>query len=131
MKFCSKNPRSSALLGADKAAAAPQAAGEANPEFTPGETYAFPNPVKNGKNPTIHVECGLADHVELKFYDISGAGIHSAVIPSAPSVINGRYVYEYTWDVSSLASGVYLCHVTALKDGRNPIKILKKVAVIK
>ena len=113
------------------AAAAPQAAGEANPEFTPGETYAFPNPVKNGKNPTIHVECGLADHVELKFYDISGAGIHSAVIPSAPSVINGRYVYEYTWDVSSLASGVYLCHVTALKDGRNPIKILKKVAVIK
>ena len=102
-----------------------------DPEFKAGEIYSFPNPARNGANPTIHVECGLADTVEFNFYDISGAAVRSALVSSQPSVIRDMYVYEYTLDTSNLASGVYLCHITARKDGKDPIKILKKLAVIK
>ncbi len=99
-------------------------------DFTEGETYVFPNPAKAGKKPTIHVEVGIADRVEIYIYDVAGDLQHSAEITEAPSIINGTYAYEYEWNVSNVASGVYICRIIASKNG-DKIKITKKFAVVK
>ncbi|OGS03131.1 MAG: hypothetical protein A2339_05045 [Elusimicrobia bacterium RIFOXYB12_FULL_50_12] len=102
-----------------------------DPEFKLGEVYSFPNPALNSKKPTIHFECGLADRLELKFYDISGSELHSTQIASSPSVIGNKYAYEYTWDTSNIAPGVYIYSVKAEKNGASDIKVLKKLAIVK
>ncbi|MDI6642208.1 MAG: hypothetical protein QME68_07870, partial [Elusimicrobiota bacterium] len=100
--------------------------------FKPGDVYVFPNPAKGGKNPKIHVEVGIADKVEIFVYDISAEFVHSEQISgSAVKQVNGRYYYEYEWDVSSIASGVYICVIHAEKSGEKPIKVIKKLAVIR
>ncbi|OGS46244.1 MAG: hypothetical protein A2539_02635 [Elusimicrobia bacterium RIFOXYD2_FULL_34_15] len=58
-----------------------------------------------------------------------------------PSIINNpptsnfggasKYAYEYTWDISNKASGVYIYLVRAHKAGEKTIKVLKKIALIK
>jgi len=100
-------------------------------DFVLGEYYSFPNPAKNGKNPTIHFECGLADKVEIRIYDISGELVHSVTVNGEPLPVNGRYAYEYTWDISDVASGVYIYCIQAKKSGYPEIKVKKKLAVIK
>jgi len=100
-------------------------------DFVLGEYYSFPNPAKYGKNPTIHFECGIADKVEIRIYDISGELVHSVTVNGEPLTVNGRYAYEYTWDISDVASGVYIYCIQAKKSGYPEIKVKKKLAVIK
>jgi len=100
-------------------------------DFVLGEYYSFPNPAKNGKNPTIHFECGIADKVEIRIYDISGELAHSVTVNGEPLTVNGRYAYEYTWNISDVASGVYIYCIEAKKSGYPEIKVKKKLAVIK
>lgn len=100
--------------------------------FTPGEIYSFPNPVKNGKNPTFHIECGVAEKIDINVYDISGDLVHSKELSSAPNMIlKDKYAYEYEWDVSDTPSGVYVYNICAKKQGEKDIVVSKKLAIIR
>ena len=59
-----------------------------DPEFKLGEVYVYPNPAKNGQAPTIHLECGIADSVNIKIYTVSGREAHEYTITSAPEVLD-------------------------------------------
>lgn len=102
-----------------------------DPTFKLGEVYSFPNPAKRGKCPTIHIESGIADRVEINIYDIAGELVHSSEITDKPEIINGKYAYEYRWNVSNVASGVYIYLIRARKSGKKEIKVVKKLAVVK
>ena len=102
-----------------------------NAAFVQGEVYAYPNPAKGGYQPKIHVECGIADSIEIQIYNIAGELVHKDEITTMPIIKNNKYAYEYTWDISDKASGVYLYLVRANKDGEKTIKVLKKLAIIK
>ena len=106
----------------------------ADATFKQGEIYAFPNPAKL-RNPTFHIEVGIAESVELRVYDVAGHLRHSVGLGGVPSIVdrgNGpRYAYEYVWDVSGVGSDVYVYVVHARKGGYSGIKVIKKVAVIK
>jgi hypothetical protein len=99
-------------------------------DFAEGETYVYPNPAKEGKKPVIHVEVGEADKVEVFIYDVAGDLQDSFEITDAPSIIDGQYAYEYQWDSSDKASGVYIARIVATK-GSDKLKLTKKFAVVK
>lgn len=102
-----------------------------SPDFILGEVYSFPNPIVGAsQRATIHVECGVADVVEIRIYDIAGGLIKEVTIDQEPKVINNKYAYEYAWDTSGVASGVYVYVVRAKKD-ENVLKIVKKIGVVK
>ncbi|PKN00530.1 MAG: hypothetical protein CVU78_00585 [Elusimicrobia bacterium HGW-Elusimicrobia-2] len=98
-------------------------------EFKLNEVYAFPNPAEKS-NPTIHIECGSADKVEIRIYTIAGEPVHSVIITEVPKIIASKLAYEYTWNCSGKASGVYLYLVRA-KKGEKVLTALKKLALIK
>jgi hypothetical protein len=102
-----------------------------NPDFVKGEIYSFPNPAKRGKRPTIHVECGVADKVEIHIYNIAAELVESTELYGSPQTIRNKYVYEYNWDISDIASGVYIYIVRAKKSGEQDIKKTGKIAIIK
>ncbi len=114
----------------------PKRAGSFLPDasFVLRDVYVFPNPAKTGKMPTIHVEVGVADQVQLHIYDIAGDLVHSVVLSDAPQIIDdgtGKdYAYEYKWE-DNIASGVYLCVVRAQKSGYGDINKTIKLAVIR
>jgi len=93
------------------------------------EAYGYPNPAR-GTNPVLRAQVGLADAVQFSIYDVSGALVHEAAAPAAVLTENG-YVYDYAWDVSSVASGVYLVSLCAKKAGETDIRKTFKVAVLK
>ncbi|OGS22805.1 MAG: hypothetical protein A2252_10795 [Elusimicrobia bacterium RIFOXYA2_FULL_39_19] len=95
------------------------------------DIYAYPNPAKNGANSIIHIECGIADNVEIKIYNIAGEKIAQQQIDASnPQIINNTYCYEYTLNANTVASGVYIYYILAEKSGEQPIKVIKKLAVI-
>ena len=53
-----------------------------------GEVYAFPNPARGGQNPTLHIEAGSSDKVEIRIYDVTGELVHSATLRGPPLIIN-------------------------------------------
>ncbi|HCC47151.1 MAG TPA: hypothetical protein DEQ38_03410 [Elusimicrobia bacterium] len=105
----------------------------ADPGFSLGEVYCFPNPAKK-TNPTFHIETGLADKVELKIYDVSGDMVHETVLAAPPQLIDDgqgpQYAYEYPWDVRNVGSGVYIFSMTARR-GDKTLKKTGRCAVIK
>src|SRR3989339_353824 len=102
-----------------------------NPDFVLGEVYSFPNPAKRGRFPTIHIECGIADRVIIGIYNVAAEPIHSTELTDLPLVVNGKYAYEYTWDITDIASGVYVYIIRAKKAGFSDIKAQGKTAIIK
>ncbi|MBI5573839.1 MAG: hypothetical protein HY919_04720 [Elusimicrobia bacterium] len=103
----------------------------ADATFALGEVYSFPNPAKRGKCPTLHIECGVADWVEIRIYNIAGELVDSTEIRNQPMEVRDKYAYEYNWDISDIASGVYIYIVRAKKGGEHDIKKTGKIAVIK
>jgi hypothetical protein len=100
--------------------------------FTLGNIYSFPNPARENAKPTIHVEVGVADSVEVTIYRIDGTLIHSVILTGQPLIIGNDYAYEYTWDTTNdVASGVYIYHVKAAKTGSDDITATKKLALVK
>jgi len=89
------------------------------------------NPAKNGRNPTIHIECGIADKVKVRIFNIAGELVHSKTFTGSPVIKNDKYVYEYPWDVTGIASGVYIAVIDADKQGEDLVREVKKFAVIK
>jgi len=124
-----------------------QAVKEPDPTFYLRDYYVFPNPAKRGKKPVIHLECGIADKVEIKIYNVAAEPVHSVEIDGKQRKSNSGYLwyewgdipkekkfewaYEYPWDISDIASGVYVAHIRATKVGYPEIKVLSKFAVIK
>ncbi len=102
----------------------------ANPSFQLGEAFGYPNPARGGKNPILHFETGIADEVAMRIYDVSGDLIHTISMGNSPAVVDEKYAYEATWDVSSVASGIYVVAATARKDNRTLRKNFK-LAVVK
>ena len=105
----------------------------ADASFKLGEVYCFPNPAKK-TNPTFHMEVGIADKVQLYIYDVSGSLIHETLISGLPQIIDdgqgSQYAYEYIWNASNIASGVYIYRVKAEKNGK-ALKKNGKCAVIR
>jgi hypothetical protein len=102
----------------------------ADPDFVLHDLYAYPNPARN-VNPKIHVELGIADEVEIRIYNTAGELVHSVELPGGnATIMNGKYAYEYAWNTSGIASGVYIYLVRAKKDDKT-IQIMKKVALLK
>src|SRR3989339_376133 len=95
------------------------------------DAYAYPNPAKNGYQPTLHVECGVADYLEIQIFNIAGELVQGDEVYTQPIIKNNKYAYEYTWDISDKASGVYLYLIKAHKANEKTIKVLKKLAIIK
>ena|GEM_PF-3862560 len=105
-----------------------QAAGPST-AFTLGEVYVYPNPAKGGDAPIFHIECGLADSVDIKVYTVSGREAHEATLTAMPAIIDQRYAYEYVWR-GHIPSGVYLYFIEARKGGQR-IKKTGKFAVVR
>ena len=99
--------------------------------FVLGESYSFPNPAVGGQRPTLHIECGLADTVEFRIYNVAGELVHQDRVDYRPTIVNNKYAYEYTWDTSGIASGVYIAVIQAKKGGEQDIRVMKKIAVVK
>lgn len=104
--------------------------GASNSAFMMREAYGYPNPARNA-NPIVHVEVGVADAVQLSFYDLSGQLVHQTVLSDGPRVFGGEYIYEYTWNVEGVAPGVYLVDVLAKKAGQSDLRKSMKLAVLK
>ncbi|MBI5743263.1 MAG: hypothetical protein HY952_01815 [Elusimicrobia bacterium] len=84
--------------------------------------YAQPNPAIGMKHPVIHIEAGLADKVEVKIFDGSGALLEEATITDAPKNINGAYVYEYRFASENTPNGTCAYKVRAYRAGKEPIE---------
>ena len=91
----------------------------------------YPNPAKRGASPTIHLECGIADQIKIRIYNIAGELVYDKTITGSPLTKSDRYVYEHSWDVTNIASGIYISVIDAHKQGEDPIREIKKLAVIK
>ncbi|MFH1784759.1 MAG: discoidin domain-containing protein [bacterium] len=90
------------------------------------EVYSYPNPAKR-INPTIHIDTTVSvDTIEISIYDIAGDLVHSANLDGSSISIGGNSVYEYTWDVSNVASGIYVYRIRT-----EQTTVVKKIAVIK
>ena len=102
--------------------------------FRPGEAYAYPNPARRGAKPTIHVETGLADSVELRIFDIAGSLVHRVELSGPPGVIDDgqgdEYAYEYAWN-EDVPSGTYFCVVRSRKAGEQDWVRTLKLAVVR
>lgn len=102
------------LAGGSPAAAA---AGE----LSFGEVYAFPNPARPGQTPTIHVDAGTAESVEVRVYDVSGRLV---------TTLSRSGSGDLAWDGAGAGTGVYLFVVTARKGGAT-ISTKGRLAVIR
>jgi len=104
-----------------------------DPEFKLGEVYVYPNPAKGGAAPTLHLECGIADKVNIKMFTVSGREAHEYTITASPVALddgNGlSYAYEYTWQ-GHIPSGVYYYFIEAERAGKK-IKKTGKFAVVR
>jgi len=101
-----------------------------DPTFKLGEVYTYPNPAKL-VNPKIQIKCGIADKLEIRIYDLASDLVHSAEIEGNRYLIIGnKYAYQYEWDISDVASGIYIYFIRALKQGEKDIKITKQLAII-
>ena len=105
----------------------------ADPAFRLGEVYVYPNPAKGPDTPILHIECGIAETVNIKIYTVSGREAHEYTITGAPAIIddgNGQsYAYEYPWR-GHIPSGVYLYAIEAQKAGQK-LKKTGKFAVVR
>ena len=98
-------------------------------EFVQGEIYVYPNPARGGAVPVFHVECGVADAVEIRIYTISGREAHETTLGGLPQVVDGRYAYEYAWR-GHIPSGIYMYAIEAQKSGRK-LKKTGKFSVVR
>jgi len=88
------------------------------------ETFAYPNPA-HGAETSIRYRLGRAGRVAMKIYDLSGELIAETPQESRPAGDN-----EYHWDLSRVASGVYLCKLE-VDDGEEAASTLLKIAVMR
>ncbi|HZW39746.1 MAG TPA: T9SS type A sorting domain-containing protein [Ignavibacteriaceae bacterium] len=94
-------------------------------EFFPAaRTYNYPNPVYDNET-FIRYYVGTDANINIKIYDLAGD-----LIAELNSSANGGMDNETKWDVSNVASGVYIAKVEA-SSGGNVEHTTIKIAVIK
>ena len=109
----------------------------AGSEFAFRDLYAFPNPAAGGRRPTIRLQVGRADSVDIRIYDVSGDLVHSAQLTSPPRAIdtgNGKgpqFTQHYARNVGGVGSGIYLYAATAHRSGQADIKRIQKLGVVR
>jgi len=92
------------------------------------EVYSYPNPAKK-VNPTIHVDCGVSDaKVVLRIYTITAETVFEKDISEFYNAI--KNAYEYIWNTSGKASGVYIYLIRATRNGKT-LKKTGKIGLIK
>lgn len=96
-------------------------------DLTLVDAYAFPNPVRGSGPVTIRIQPGPADGVAVRVYDLSGRNVHS----SSDFTKGAQDTFDHVWNVSGVASGVYIYVIAAHKAGQPDIGKTGKLAVIK
>ena len=87
-------------------------------------SYAYPNPA-HGNSTVIRYRLGRGGRVGMKIFDLSGELVEEIPEENRPAGDN-----EYHWDLSRLASGVYLCKLE-VDDGGQAASTLLKIAVMR
>ncbi|MFN0117267.1 MAG: FlgD immunoglobulin-like domain containing protein [Elusimicrobiota bacterium] len=96
--------------------------------------YAYPNPAQKGDIPKIHVEVGVAEHVECLILDSAGEFVRQIENRDFPIILNTpqgpQFSYEFVID-GHLPSGVYRYIVTAKKASETLIRRTGQFTVIR
>lgn len=98
------------------------------------EVYVYPNPSLRSRRPTFHIETTRAvDEIELKVYDVAGDLVDRKALSGMTGTpgAGGSSVYEYSWDASRLASGIYLYRVKVSRMGASIAARTGKLSIIK
>jgi len=96
-------------------------AGELMPRAS---VYNYPNPTE-GQNTTIRYTIGQEADVNIRIYDLSGD-----LVAELPGTGFAHTENEIVWDLSQIASGIYLCRVEA-KGASGGETAFCKIAVVK
>ncbi|MFC1521718.1 hypothetical protein ACFL6Y_04845, partial [Elusimicrobiota bacterium] len=98
-----------------------------------GEVYAFPNPAIKQKEPTLHIEAGIAEEIKINIYDASGELVYEKTLSGPPQLFARagvtRHAYEHMIN-AHLPTGVYLYAVTA-KHGSETIKKVGRLSIVR
>lgn len=87
-----------------------------------------PNPVRSGARMTCHLAVGQADEAQASWYALTGEAL-GHVSALTPVWHGGDLCYEPEVDTGRLASGVYLLVLEAEKEGRSPVRVVRKIVV--
>jgi hypothetical protein len=98
----------------------PPQAGELMPTAS---VYNYPNPTE-GQSTTIRYRLGQEAEVDIRIYDLSGD-----LVAELPGTGFAHTENEVVWDLSDVASGVYLCRVEA-RGGGHQETVFCKIAVV-
>jgi membrane-associated phospholipid phosphatase len=91
-----------------------------------GEAFAYPNPAVGGRSPVIRVNAPGAEKVLLRIFDSAGDPVQQ-IEHFDPAMT----FWEYKWDVSGVASGVYTYVFSIYQQGNVSGKQSGRVAVVK
>jgi hypothetical protein len=89
------------------------------------QSYVFPSPVRMSENPTLHMEMGAVDNLELTIFNAIGRVVHSANLTG--SVIGGAI--DYSWR-GPKSFGVYYAVIYGKSKNGALIKTKCRFAVI-
>ncbi|MBI4055657.1 MAG: hypothetical protein HY402_05960, partial [Elusimicrobia bacterium] len=96
-----------------------------------GEVFVYPNPAAHPQQPTLHIEVGTVEEVEIQIYDLAGTAVDRIELRGGPRVgINGKLAYEHVWDTQNVAAGGYAALIRA-SSGGSSIRRTVKFAVVK
>ncbi len=93
----------------------------------PGSVYCYPNPVQGAKA-TFRFYLGEKANVNIKIFDIVGQQVAELEKPETQT--RAQTDNELEWDISGLASGLYLCRIEA-RGGSEKRVVFLKVAICK
>ncbi|MGD9897960.1 MAG: T9SS type A sorting domain-containing protein [Calditrichaceae bacterium] len=85
--------------------------------------YNYPNPNEGGFT-TIRYYLNEPATVKIRIFDTAGMSVDSFDGPGYGGADN-----EVVWNVSGIASGIYLCQVDAKADGKSESKVIKIMVV--
>jgi hypothetical protein len=85
--------------------------------------FCFPNPVKNGAQPTFSFYLKKKQNVRIEIFDLSGDLVDVIEIPANNLNIGQNFV---KWDITKIPRGVYIYQIIAGNE-----KVMKKIAIIK
>ncbi len=94
--------------------------------------YVFPNPIKEGFPPKLHLTIGEFERLFVHVYDVSGDLVFAEPLePTGTFDANNNWIYESEMDSSVLHSGVYIGVVRSDNKGRDAVSEKFRFTVIK
>jgi len=89
------------------------------------EVYSYPNPAR-GNTLRFKFLVGETSDVAIRVFDVAGDIVARLEKPAAP----GGIASTLSWDISGIASGVYIYRLTAKTASGKEASVIKKLAVI-